>query len=1110
MTFDVCRASAGTGKTYTLAAHYIALLLGSDYEFAYRGILAVTFTNKATEEMKQRILSYLYIIAEGDADDPDRAAFIKKTAGYVATQSPFAAMFAADNEELRDKAGRIYHNILADYDNMKIMTIDSFLQTLISGMAHYLGIGAAFSVLLNAKQVVSTAVDELMTTRLTPEAKTLLIAYVKELLDNEKSWNVRKNIIDMSLDVQKESVQSEGEDVVFDSGRVERYKKSLRETFYSYENQVKQAVRPYYAVVRDCEANAEIKGGSRYYSMISRIRQSLDGNVDEKDYFRGLGEADLGRLGSDAFLKKFASPERGREVSEALAAMQEICTKLRDRRLQFVITNQYLNDLSLMAEVKKRIDGNLNESNSILLARTAYVLSRALKPGDADFILEKAGIRFHHIMIDEFQDTSTLQWEVFRKLVVEVLSSGGTTLVVGDVKQGIYRWRNGNSSIMADMSPLTPEIGAYYNKESEQLSRNFRSQANVVRFNLSLFDRLTQPGGIGEPFADTYREGKRGYAHERLGEFHNKKRDEGYVCFSPYLCVPKRVSAKENLSDEQRAMTRERVNRDFVIRDMFSDIGRLLDLGASPSDIMILVRYHGEANEIVDAFGRSDLAGRGVTVCSSDSFWLENSLSVQIVVAVLKVFDRQDKIARRFLQNNGVDVERLSSFDRRMPLYELVELVIREFLCDADGKVVRPDMEYIDCLLDNLRKYIDSYGSDLKAFLTYWEDELHSTSVAMADGGGIRVLTVHSAKGLEASHLFIPFCSWVLSKDQERLWVPARGRVGVDCAADALPLIPVKQSSRMQECKEYREFYDREKRAQLVDNLNLLYVALTRAADNLYVYTTVLLQHVNGTKDECLTVGDVLFSALADERVEGGVTLREELLDAWEGCGESTPAVAHYTLGITPYIQAGRNGGRNTPFSYSADADSRIIADSFFTNDAVSFRQSQESELYTPFAADGAPTKLDRINAGNLRHSILSEVTCSADLDRVVDKYLAKGLIETHTEALAIKGEIERAWAPGSKMGEWFDGTWEVWREATILCPPRLSDRLGVNGELRPDRVMIKGNRAIVLDYKFGKPDDAKYHRQVRGYIEVLRLMGYTDVRGYLWYGFENRLEEVK
>ncbi len=1087
-TLTVCRASAGTGKTYTLAARYIALLMDEDSNYLYRNILAVTFTNKATAEMKQRILSYLYLIAEGKDN-----GFLKSVKGYMTKNK------AKNDDWFRDKARCVYHNILEDYDNMRVVTIDSFLQTLVSGMAQAVGIGASFNVVLDLKHTISTAVDEIMTTHIKDEKETmgLLANYVEQRLDDEKNWDVRSSLCTMAKEIFKESVQNEDEKKILDASVIEAYRKAV-EAEYAKET---KEIRKLYDLVKNCRKNEDIAGGKNYYAMIDRIGNSLNGNIDKNDVFRGLSDADSGRLRENKFRAKFKNQTRAQEVQEALCKIQDLCKpELREKYLARQITIEFLNDLMLMASVKKRIDVNMDEANSILLARTACVLSKSLKPGDADFILEKAGIRFKHMMIDEFQDTSVLQWEVFRELARELLGSGGTVLVVGDIKQSIYRWRNGDYTIMEKLGKSPKELSDYYGTQS--LTRNFRSQANVVDFNLSLFKKLTGLNDGLKEISELYDEG---YAPEHLDDFHNcGKVHNGYV---QYMVFPYRTGKEvKSLNDVQNAKNNAKVLSD-IAKQMMGDIDLLLKNGEKPADILILIRKSKEIPIILEAYNQSTLPSAGVSLCSNDSFLLGKSKSVLLIVAALKVIYDNDSISRELLIAHKKDAKQLEQCDKRMPLYEMVEYIVNILFCDKNNEVKVADIDFVNCFLDKLRSYVDTYGSDARGFLNNWDEELYKSAIPATNNDGIRIMTVHSAKGLEARHVFVPYCSWGLSDENgtlaSKLWVKPKANTG-NAQVKSPERIPAKFKSAMAET-DYSGDYEKEKKAQLVDNVNLLYVALTRAADNLFIYTPLSYKSLDS--NALATVGDLVFECLKDENVEPNKTLLDKAKEEWDGCQDGKPACAMWTKGDLYFRKAKQTATEEarSPFEYKYGKDEKTELRYFSTRGNISFRQSQESLLYKP--GKDQDKRSSRIDAGILRHNILAEIKTSEDVDKVVDKFFTKGVIESEEDAGEIKKELNEAWTKWPEMADWFGGGWKLLREVTLICPA--GSGADSKTELRPDRVMIKDGKAVVLDFKFGKQNHKKYSEQVEGYVQALQQMGYSDVEGWLWYGFDNELVKV-
>ncbi|MGN1247036.1 MAG: UvrD-helicase domain-containing protein [Paludibacteraceae bacterium] len=1099
---NVCRASAGTGKTFTLAAYYVGLLLSGE---SYRNILAVTFTNKATAEMKERILGYLYGIATGTGDE----AFLKKAlelSGKGGVNHGGAVSWPhqegnrsetmvrhGDRTSLKARAEQCFREMLLDYDNVQVSTIDSFLQTLLAGMAKMLGKAAGFRVELNLKQVITKAVDRLLTTDMSPILQQIMGDYLQEQLRQEERWDIRQTLINLALDLYNEQVQmlvSDGK-VELDEKTISAYKRSLDRWAQLPEMQNLQNM-----VVQAKTANEALaKPDKDVGNAITRIERSLAGDrtLPSKDQFRWLTEKKLEKTTDPLLLR----------INEQAAR----CGKMYR---ECMLTRSCLNDMRLMKSLLQEIETYLQDENRMLLAKTADTLRNALKEGDADFVLEKAGIRYKHIMIDEFQDTSTLQWQVFQPLIADVLAGEGhTLLIVGDIKQSIYRWRNGDWHIMAELGTENDPFQAYYNTDFAPLVKNFRSRRNVVQFNLQTMMRVCDLNEENSKIKGLYDEGyvsgqwsvvSGQNAADNLSDFYNSKNDGGFVRLRVY---PKcRATKKETatsagetpaspVSLAEQTLQTARVQQD-ILTDMFATIRHLLDKGERASDIMILVRTNKQAQQVVDFYNAQVEWHNEMRIVSADSFHIDQSQSVQMIINALLATDPAQNIALRYVdlhlpENHPAKAnlqERLAATND-LPLYEQVQAIVRLLLCDEQGIFLGDDLAYVNCFMDKLMNYVATEGANRQAFLQYWADMMHTDSISAPDSNAMRIMSIHSSKGLESKTLFIPFCNWaVVDKTKHpNLWCEAcvepQGNV------KRLKQVPIPWKQAM-EGTDYEAAYRQEAEAQRVDNLNLLYVALTRAADNLYLYTDWLVQKKEGEADQ--HVGTLLMNAYG---------LKEAALEAFENYSDETqPCFAEYTLGEEPYIHCPKQEQKADLFSFRNTEEVQAAMQS--NDDQVRFRQSQESMLYGLFGEEKAEQMIAHINIGSLCHDILAHMVTREEQQAVVERYMQRGVIESEAQRREVESLLNRAWE-NPQMCEWFDGSWDLLREQAMM----------VNGEeKRPDRVMLKGDKAIVLDYKFGAPNP-KYHKQVADYMEVMRLLGYREVEGYLWYAQQGKLERA-
>ena len=1038
-TLTVCRASAGTGKTYTLAANYVGLLFSN---VSYRSILAVTFTNKATQEMKDRILLFLDNIADNTGSAADDA--------LTAAKARMIANFNATDEELRKLARKCYNSMLEDYDNIHISTIDTFLMQLLNGLGHMLDdASAGATVELDQKQLAAEAVDRLLT-RPANENDSLtkhLTDYVAEKLEAGQSWNIRDSLIKIADRMYSEAVQqmdAEGK-IIFDADAIINYKKAIDWKNAECLEQLKQQ----YAKVQHLHFGV---GLTALDDFIEEVPSYLDGSCKKELMFRGAGKRATDKIYNNPQYKD-------------LADLNDLCAACRRVYNTCECTKALLNNLALMSALRSEMQALLVERNSVLLAQTADKLHRAMAVGDADFILEKAGIRYHHIMLDEFQDTSVLQWENFKPLIEEILANGGTVFIVGDIKQSIYRWRNGNWEIMASLNETAPLIGPYFHEMP--LRRNFRSSAEVVRFNLDLFKRLTTESHNFEFAADYYDEQFDG---TNLADYHTPSHTGGFVRM---MLVP----CGFHKPIKNRDAARER-----IISDMFDQIEARLNAGDAPSDMLILVRYNSDTEPIVAAFRERALSSPVLAqtqLVSCDSFNLDSSQSVMFVIHVLRWLVLQDEVSKAYLGlvYPHFDIATLETVDTKIPMSELIEELVKLIPSQAVT-----DLAYINAFLDEVHNYIARYGSYIPDFLTFWNDKMHSVSIAAPTAEAIRIMTIHSAKGLEAKNVFIPFCSWLLERDKDDnyLWCTARAMLTHE--VEPLKYIPVSPSSKLAD-SDYEPEYRAEHLAQRFDNLNTLYVAFTRARENLFIYGEIAENKDKSIPD---TTSSLLSRVFDGNWTDQNDTLllsfgqqqcpNDQMVHKWYMVNEQM--VHRFAFSKSPLVPAELHIGERP----------------------VSFRMSREamdSLQFTPEAAERSAM----IDLGNVCHAIMEHIETQADTEAAIADARMSGLIESDEREAEVRRLINAAWT-NIQLCDWFSGKWELLREATFLT---------ANGELRPDRVMIdrSTSTAIVLDYKFGQREK-QYAYQVREYMRIMTELKFTHVEGYLWYAQEAQLQPVK
>ncbi len=1048
---SVYKASAGTGKTFTLAAYYVGLLLSGE---SYRNILAVTFTNKATEEMKVRIMGYLYDIAQ---NNPNAKDFYAKAKDYMLPKCP---NLKKSDEELRSIAQNCFTEMLADYDNVHVSTIDSFLQTLLSGMAQLLNQRIGFAPELDTKKLFTEVVDRLISENMEGNTADIVSDYISSRMDEEKNWDIRENLIKTAgiLYSEKAQIYAAAGQIEMDPTAIKKYREEIANWRKKPEFvKLKELCDAIETQINALPGKAPNKDHAKAALDLAIKSLYNPKEIENDKIFRGFTPTQTEKLQGGEWDKNLGAP-----LCQELVAFQKLCSDCRGLYFESQLTIKYLNDMRLMQALVDGINETLHEQNKVLLAETSSILRNALKPGDADFILEKVGIRYRHIMIDEFQDTSKLQWEVFRPLLEEILSSTNqTVLIVGDIKQSIYRWRNGDWHIMADLSKDT-KIGHYYNEKP--LKRNFRSQKEVVKFNLEAMQSAANDPAAKGVDAKLYDEG---YEEQKIGDYYNNKHSEGYVRLRVYPVPTKK----------------EKIIKKLIIADMFRTMEELLVKGIRPADIMILIRKNKEAMDIARYFQENILTDEATypqlnttRLISRDSFVLKQSQSVCAIINALRYIDSQSLVAGHYIKLVSKEPNictKLDEIDKSLPLYEMVQKVV-ELLFSKNNK---EDIAYVNCLLDNVRTYVSENGSNRTNFLQYWDDFLCNKAIPAAQADAIQIMTVHSAKGLESKTLFIPFCSWPLTEDKGQIWC----KRAKDPNGDKYIPIEIKKDAIG---TEYEDAYNDECKEQEVDNLNLLYVALTRAADNLYVYVNEKVTK-NGLDQN--NVGYLLINK---------AKLSKEVLGKFND-GKDDPeniGYAEWEIGELTFPENKEVTQSTFGFEQAKGITATLQSDS----SRVRFRQSKEGAMH---ASTGGKAEMgnQRQEIGTICHDLLSRIKTQADVKRVMDTAYSKGVFANPEQHYQAEEYINKIWQD-QKMAKWFDGTWELLCEQGIL----------INGEeCRPDRVMIRGNEVVVLDYKFGAKQ-TEHIKQVKNYIAALQALGYQNVKGYLWYAQTGEMEEVK
>lgn len=1052
------KASAGSGKTFTLAVRYIAMVVREPSD--YRHILAVTFTNKATAEMKQRILSQLYGIGNGL---PESSSYLEKVKEFLPDNF-------SDNS-IKVNALKALNFILNDYSHFRIETIDSFFQRVLNGLARELQLGSGLALELDTDSVISDAVDTFLA-ELKPGTRENndVVQYVIENIENDSNWHIESKIKDFSKQLFQENFLEKGDSL--------RTYLQQAESIANYRKELNKCKDQMDAIAEEhCNCGKQIQklidDNPDYGSYVASNPSKLFAQIAKGDFLEK--KAKMGKTidscienGAETILKKAGLTKLGNAytlsdiIVDWLQKAKESYANYTYINNSYSVAKRYLNELSLLLAIRKEITIQNSEQDRFVLADTPHLLSQ-LEEGDTSFVFENTGSFTKHIMIDEFQDTSRLQWKNLRLLLMECLSQNKECLVVGDVKQSIYRWRNGdwkilNTGIEKDLS--------VYNPETVTLNTNFRSLNKIIEFN-NLFFPIAQ-SYLSDIYKGTFTIEHPNIcgAYSDVCQKSNKKENNGYICLE--------LHNNNKIDDEALLMP-------GIIA---LHLDQLTNAGVNQSDITILTRTNKDISQICSWFAENRPEYRMV---SDEAFYMETSPAMRIIISAMRyISNSTDNISlaalaiewNQYVNNKPITFDALlpesiisnipsaylESVERltHLPLYEMAEELYRILEIDR----IENQDAYLFSFFDRIRLFTQKKSNSLSLFIEEWDNILHRKPIAMGNTDSIRLMTIHKSKGLEFHTVILPYCNWLI-ESKSKLWVEPKRE-----PFNKLPLLPIDCTATLKE-SVFSEDYQDEYGDTLVDNLNLLYVAFTRAVANLIV--------LGQTKSK-----------------RNGFSTYDILTYFAEGQTETThnEHITSYTTGnIMPGEKREREKESKNPLT--TVKESQTINMCHYPM-STQFKQSTESMRYMSDNTQESNKTESYIEKGKLLHRLFSTINTVKDIDRETDRMLAEGLFDSAKSAESIKQFIHKA-IDKPEVKEWFDGNYKLLNETSILFRDN-----GTTQKRIPDRVMINGNKAIVVDFKFGKEYEGYMH-QVQEYISLLRQMGFTHVDGYIWYVYSNK-----
>ncbi len=999
--------------------------------------------------MKDRILAYLDEFANGREGD---------LAGELKDELKLDALsFQSYAQEARAA-------ILHDYSQFSISTIDAFFQKVIRSFTREAGLNGDYRLEIDQdavlEEVIANLIDELGSN---PELTEWVVEYARENLENDKPWDVRKNLLEFSREIFREEFKLI-EDEVATATSANDYFRNLRNKLMkvrmTFLRQLNSAAREVLDIMaRQTWGFDDLNWGKNnglpgFLNTLASARRVAD-LKETKDRVRALAS------GSAAWPSK-KTPHR-RDIlqlaeSELVFRVQRLIDMVEGGITDALSAEVALENLyvfGLVADISRKLREYKHEHNLMLLADAPKFLNKIIEDSETPFVYEKVGSFYRNYLIDEFQDTSGLQWKNFLPLLRNSLDQGYPSLVVGDVKQAIYRWRGGDLNLLH--SAVEQEVGAA-RVDKKSLNANYRSAANVVSFNNAFFESASAiaSADTGHPLASS--------AYEDVAQKMTRGED-GFV----------RLRFLRDDPDGGHW-------KDRALNSIPAYLEQLQAVGVPLNQIAILVRRNDEGQDVINHLLQYRLGGNAkpgfrYDVVSGESLRIDSAATINLLEGALKyLLNPDDDIARAqlafeyarltdpqrpltevFSVTNAAVFESVLPGEftkhkaslKKLPLFELTETLIGIFkLGQYSG-----ELAYLQAFQNLVLDFFNRDRNDLGAFLEWWELNKQKKSIPVSGKvDAAQIISIHKSKGLQFRYVLIPFCAWMLDHDSMKapqLWVKSDHGLFQDAG-----YLPVRYSSTLDRT-HFRAFYEEERIRTYLDNLNLLYVALTRAESGL----TIFAPHP-ANKSGKKTVAGLLYSAIEQSadlmplfNAEDSVLSTGAIVHSGTDRIEEMNTVSLHSYAVSPWREK---------------LVIRKSASDYFESD---------------------DERREKINYGIHLHAVLSRIRNKDEIDQVLADLEMSGSI-TSSERNDLAQRLQ-ALMENDRVRSWFSGGWEVRTEVPILLP-------GGN-ESRVDRLLIAGRKAVVIDFKTGEPVKAD-QKQVADYLEIIRKMNFVEIEGYLLY----------
>jgi len=1051
--YIVYSASAGSGKTFTLVKEYLQIVLANQDVYHFKKILAITFTNKAAAEMKERIVSSLQIFAREEETELLQA--VLETTGL-------------DKDFVFKKSKVLIEAILRDYTAFAITTIDSFTHRIIRSFAYDFGLSLNFEVEMDAKKVLEEAVDSVIAqigkdTKLTQA----LVRFSHQRIKEDKAWDISYSLNEIASVLLNESDKLAFKSIAtkgMDDYAVLQKEIDKKLTFLipKFEKLGQKALQ----LIQD----AALEHKDFYRSMLPNHFVALAKNWKKAKFY---DESNLRlRIEENTFYAQSKPDAVKEKIEHIIPNLLDLYLETEEIFSQVSLLQLFkesLVPLSVLSYINNALENYKLDNNIQLISEFNELIFNKIQNEPAPFIYERLGERFQHFFIDEMQDTSVLQWKNLVKLIDNALSQeGGSLLLVGDAKQAIYRWRGGASEQFINLSNPAVKGSFQVPKTVASLETNYRSFSEIIHFNNSFFQHIA---GLMQNLSHQvlYKEGNTQKTTDKTG---------GYVQIE-FLNT---TEAKKN----------EDPDLDFLYPKKVLEVIQNLDDSFNWNDVCVLVRKNSQGVAIA-----TYLSEQGVAIISSESLLLASDSKVDFLINLLQtlqqpkneltrykvlefLYKKQDFLTdkhqfisdrihldeQKFFSQLQSDAFNFSlEIFHQKTLYDSVEYCLRAF------QLVPVSDAYIQYFMDEVLAFQLKNGSDLIGFLTHWEQQKEKLSISAPEGvNAVQIMTIHKAKGLQFPVVIFPYDLNRYQQIKPRVWYPIQEPEHYQ-GFDTL-LIPYRKNLQYTGSIGFELYKERQEDLAL-DSNNLLYVTLTRAVEQLYIITEYSL---NKKGEENTNYYSGLFINYLKSL---------QLWNSEQSC---------YAFGekVREVIEKKNHAKDVTKEKETLITKETSISQSFISTDISEHQVS----LYAKSASLWGTEQGEAISYGNLLHSLLAEIYTLDDVDLALTLFLNQGLIREN-EQQNLKEILVRV-VTHPNLDSYFQHNLKVYNERELINASGKSvvlDRL----------VLLPQNKAVIIDYKTGEIE-SKHKEQLVNYATYLTEMGYSVTEQLLVYISEEKI----